>query len=66
MTEAEHAVPITRQEGNTMAKATLKEVREFFEANGARKISMQELKELKNSGGYDDIAEGIGNGTLTY
>jgi hypothetical protein len=49
-----------------MAKATLREVREFFEVGGAPKISMQELKDLKNSGGYDEIAEGIGNGTLTY
>lgn len=52
-----------------MAKATLKQLREFFEADGGRKLQMQELKDLKASNGgtdYDHIAEGIGNGTLTY
>lgn len=50
-----------------MEKATIKQVREFFESNGTPKITMAELKELKaNQKDYDDIAYGIGNGTLTY
>jgi len=49
-------------------KANIKELKGFFE-QGSRKVSMAELKELKagNDGqDYDDIAYGIGNGTLTY
>lgn len=49
-----------------MAKATVKEFFAFFEADGGTKPTMQELKALKDAGGYDEIAEGIGNGTLTY
>jgi hypothetical protein len=52
-----------------MAKATIKQLKEFFEADGGAKVGMQELKELKASRDgrdYDDIANGIGDGTLTY
>ena len=52
-----------------MAKATIKQLKEFFEADGGAKVGMQELKDLKNANGgidYDAIAEGIGDGTLTY
>lgn len=59
-----------------MAKATIKELKAFFESGSSvpvevraltdLKVSMQELKELKASGAYDAIAEGIGNGSLTY
>ena len=49
-----------------MARATVKDLKAFFEANDGRKVTMQELKDLKDSGGYDAIAEGIGDGTLTY
>jgi len=52
-----------------MPKATLKQLREFFESDGGRKLQMQELKDLKASNGgrdYDQVAEGIGDGTLTY
>jgi hypothetical protein len=47
-------------------KANVKAVKDFFEADGARKVSMQELKEVKDAGGYDALAEGIGDGSLTY
>jgi hypothetical protein len=47
-------------------KATVKQVKEFFEAGGARKVSMTELKELKDAGGYDALAQGIGDGSLNY
>jgi hypothetical protein len=47
-------------------KANVKQVKEFFEADGGSRVSMQELKALKDAGGYDAIAEGIGNGSLTY
>jgi hypothetical protein len=47
-------------------RATLKQLREFFE-NGGPKVTMTELKQLKsNPTDYDAIANGIGNGTLTY
>lgn len=52
-----------------MPKATLKMVRDFFAANGGTPLKMEELKEIKASNGgldYDQIAEGIGDGTLTY
>lgn len=52
-----------------MAKATIKELKAFFETDGGEKISMQELKDLKGANDgrdYDQIANGIGDGTLTY
>lgn len=59
-----------------MAKATIKELKAFFETNPATsadvrqladlKVTMQELKDLKSAGAYDAIAEGIGDGSLTY
>lgn len=49
-----------------MARATVKDLKAFFEADGGRKITMTELKELKDAGGYDSIADGIGDGSLTY
>lgn len=52
-----------------MAKATIAQLKEFFEANGGRKVSMAELKELKAVNGgkdYDAIANGLGDDTLTY
>jgi hypothetical protein len=52
-----------------MAKATIKELKGYFEADGGPKVSMQELKELKQSNDgqdYNQIAEGIGDGTETY
>lgn len=52
-----------------MTKATLTEVRNYFKADGGTPLRMEELKEFKAVNGgkdYDQIAEGIGNGTLTY
>ncbi len=52
-----------------MAKASIKDLKAFFEADGGAPIKMQELKDLKASNAgkdYDDIANGIGDGTLTY
>jgi len=52
-----------------MAKATIAQLKAFFEADGGRKISMAELKELKASRDgrdYDEVANGLGDGTLTY
>lgn len=49
-----------------MARATVKDLKAFFESDGGAKVTMTELKALKDSGGYDDVAEGIGDGTLTY
>lgn len=53
-------------------KASPSEVRAFFEQDGARKVSARELIALKKDDDkndlpdYDQIAEGIGNGSLTY
>jgi hypothetical protein len=53
-------------------KATIKQLKEFFEEGNGPKVEITELKALKKdaAGGdlpdYDDIAYGIGNGTLTY
>jgi len=50
-------------------KASINEVKAFFEADGGRKVQMAELKDLKTGHegkDYDDIALGIGNGSLTY
>ena len=56
-----------------MTRATVKDVRNFFESGDTgRKVGLAEFKELKESDGiseenaYADIAEGIGNGTLSY
>lgn len=52
-----------------MAKATIKQLKDFFEADGAPKISMAELKDLKASRDgkdFDQIANGIGDQTFTY
>jgi hypothetical protein len=56
-----------------VAKAELKEVREFFESDGGPKLSAAELmatKKDKPTGqvliDYDQIAEGIGDGTFDY
>lgn len=52
-----------------MPRATPKEIRDFFEAGGGRKVTASELAKLKSDtkpDAYDQIAEGIGNGTLTY
>lgn len=52
-----------------MAKATIKELKAFFEADGGTKIEMKELKDLKASrdgADYNELANGIGDGTLTY
>lgn len=50
-------------------KAGPKQVREFFEAGSAKKVTTAELMELKKVDGgkaYEQIAVGIGDGTLTY
>lgn len=54
-------------------KATPSEVKAFFEADGGSKVGAAEIMALKKDpitketlGDYDDIAFGIGNGTLTY
>ena len=52
-----------------MAKASIKDMKAFFESDGGRKITLPELKELKESRGGDDfsdIANGIGDSSLTY
>lgn len=54
-------------------KASPAEVRAFFEADGAPKVSSAELMALKkdpvtkdNLPDYDQVAYGIGDGSLTY
>lgn len=52
-----------------MARATITAIQAFFTADGGSKLTMQELKDLKVSRDgkdYEDIANGIGDGTLTY
>lgn len=52
-----------------MAKATIVQVKAFFGKNAAgEEISNKEVIAYKqiDSAGYDAIANGIGNGTLTY
>ena len=56
-----------------MAKATPQEVRAFFDEGSDRKVGARELIALKKDPetgepipDYDQIAEGIGNGSLTY
>lgn len=50
-----------------MTRATVKAVKDFFESgDSGRKVSMTELKDLKNADGYDAIADGIGDETFTY
>lgn len=54
-----------KQEAPPRAKPS--DIRAFFAADGAPPVSLQEIKALKgNPKDYDQIAEGIGNGTLTY
>lgn len=50
-----------------MAKATVPQVKEYFAASG-KPLSNAEIIELKKSDpkAYDQIANGIGDGTLTY
>lgn len=58
------------KEGN----CDVKTLKGFFETDGAQKVTMSELKDLKGSPSvlgngdtaYDDIAQGIGNGSFTY
>ena len=58
-------------------RAKPSEVKAFFEADGGRKVGAREIMALKKINGvptkgvtyetaYDDIAAGIGDGTLTY
>lgn len=52
-----------------MPRAAIKDIQAFFIADGGSKLTMQELKDLKVSRDgkdYEDIATGIGDGTLTY
>lgn len=53
-----------------MAKANVAQVKKFFEEGSIRgKLTMADLKALKESNGgrdWDQLAEGIGDGTLTY
>lgn len=52
-----------------MARAAIKDIQAFFQLDGGSKLTMQELKDLKVSRDgkdYEDIANGIGDGTLTY
>lgn len=52
-----------------MAKATIKQVRDFFAADGGTPLTMDELKEIKAADGgthWNRLSEGIGNGSLTY
>ncbi len=52
-----------------MAKATIAQVKAYFGKNGAgEEISNKEVIDFKktDSKGYDDIANGLGNETLTY
>lgn len=48
-------------------RATPGQVIAFF-SEGSHKLGLQEIKALKagDPKAYDQIAEGIGNGTLTY
>lgn len=48
-------------------RATPGELKKYFEEGGNRKVTMDEIKELKaNPVDYDALANGIGNGTFTY
>lgn len=52
----------------TPGRATPKEIRDYF-GKDSRPVGLQEIKALKDSAGgkdYDDIANGLGNGTMTY
>lgn len=59
---------------NADGRATPTEIRAFFGPNGdGEVVKLTEFKELKATPGiapgntaYDDLAIGIGNGTLTY
>lgn len=48
-------------------RAKPSDIRAYFEEGGYPKVSLQEIKQLKEKpSDYDDIAIGIGNGSLTY
>jgi hypothetical protein len=53
-------------------KCSIGEFRDFFEAAGARKVEAAELMRLKKSRDgaelpdYDQVAKGIGDGSLSY
>lgn len=51
----------------TTGRATPKQIRDYF-GEGSHPVTLGELKALKENGGtdYDQIAVGLGNGTLTY
>lgn len=56
-----------------MAKATVPEVKAFFsEGDTGKAVTARDLIDLKKTPGvhfasaYDDLAEGIGDGSLTY
>lgn len=54
------------------AKASVPEVKAFFAADGGDPLTAKDLIALKKSAGvayptaYDDLAYGIGDGTLSY
>lgn len=50
-------------------KSALTKVREYFKADGGTPLTMAELKEIKAADGgkhWNQLAEGIENGSLTY
>lgn len=50
-------------------RATPKQIREFFEEDGKYpKVSLSELSDFKKADpeGYDQVANGLGDGSLTY
>jgi hypothetical protein len=49
-------------------KATPSEMRVYFEADGGPKLTASEIMTLKKADpdGYDNVAIGVKNGTLTY
>lgn len=52
---------------NEQSRANVKEVKEYFQGDGNRPVRMDELKALKEDPrDYDDISNGIGDGSLKY
>jgi hypothetical protein len=52
-----------------MAKATIKQLQEYFGTNAkGEKVTNREVIDFKKADpeGYDQLANGIGDGTLTY
>jgi hypothetical protein len=48
-------------------KATVQQIQNFFGKNAEGKgVDAKDLMALKRAGGYDHIAVGIADGTLTY